>query len=38
LRATIGVPAFARHGDAGDHPAMIEGTTVTFEGVALEPA
>lgn len=38
LRATIGVPTFARHGEEGDHPAMNEGTTVTFEGVELDPA
>jgi hypothetical protein len=38
LRATIGVPTFSRHGEAGDVPAMSEGTTVTFEDVELEPA
>jgi hypothetical protein len=38
LRATIGVPTFSRHGDEGDTPAMNQGTTVTFEGVELEPA
>lgn len=35
LRATVGAPTFLRHGEEGEVPALSEGTTVTFEDVAL---
>ena len=35
LRATLGVPTFYRHGDPADGPALAEGPTVEFTGVAL---
>lgn len=35
LRATLGVPAFARHGEEGERPALAEGTEVVFEDVEL---
>ena len=35
LRATLGVPTFNRHGDPADGPALAEGATVEFTGVAL---
>ncbi|MGH3366456.1 MAG: iron transporter [Nocardioidaceae bacterium] len=38
LRAEIDAPTFRRHGEAGQDPALDEGTTVSFDGVRLEPA
>jgi hypothetical protein len=35
LRATLGDPTFARHGEAGEAPALDEGTRVEFEDVDL---
>lgn len=35
LRATLGVPAFARHGEEGERPALAEGAEVVFEDVEL---
>ena len=35
LRATLGAPSFARHGEQGDEPALSEGTEVEFEDVEL---
>ena len=35
LRATLGAPTFLRHGEAGERPALAEGTTVEFEDVEL---
>ena len=35
LRATLEAPGFRRHGEEGEHPALAEGVTVTFEDVAL---
>lgn len=36
LRATIGVPAFNRHGQESETPALTEGTTVEFKDVELD--
>ncbi len=35
LRATLGVPAFNRHGDQAEGPKLAEGTVVEFTGVEL---
>ncbi|WPU08609.1 iron transporter [Pseudarthrobacter oxydans] len=35
VRATLGVPAFNRHGEESDTPPLIEGTTVEFKDVEL---
>jgi len=35
LRATLGAPDFARHGEEGEQPALAEGTEVEFEHVEL---
>jgi hypothetical protein len=35
LRATLGAPAFLRHGDEAEGPALVEGTTVEFTDVEL---
>ena len=35
LRATLGVPAFNRHGEESETPALTEGTTVEFTDVEL---
>ncbi len=35
LRATLGEPTFARHGDEGEKPALAEGTEVEFKDVEL---
>ena len=35
LRATLGVPAFNRHGEESDTPALAKGTTVEFKDVEL---
>jgi hypothetical protein len=35
LRATLGAPDFARHGEQGEEPALAEGTEVEFEDVEL---
>lgn len=35
LRATLGVPNFNRHGEPAEGPALAEGATVEFTGVAL---
>lgn len=35
LRATLASPAFLRHGDENDEPALAEGATVTFENVEM---
>jgi hypothetical protein len=35
LRATLGVPEFNRHGEPAEGPALAEGATVEFTGVAL---
>jgi len=35
LRATLGAPAFNRHGEETETPALTEGTTVEFTGVEL---
>lgn len=37
LRATLGTPAFKRHGDPAEGPALAEGATVEFTDVALAP-
>lgn len=37
VRATLGVPAFNRHGEAAEQPPLTEGTTVEFEDVHLGP-
>jgi hypothetical protein len=36
LRATLGAPAFRRHGEQDEPPALSEGVTVTFEDVEIE--
>jgi hypothetical protein len=36
LRASIGAPAFRRHGEEQDAPALAEDATATFRGVRLE--
>ncbi|HET7532546.1 MAG TPA: iron transporter [Nocardioidaceae bacterium] len=35
LRATLGAPGFARHGEEGEQPALAEGAEVEFEDVEL---
>lgn len=35
LRATLGVPAFNRHGEESETPALAKGTTVEFTDVEL---
>ena len=35
LRATLGRPAFLRHGEKSEPPALDEGAEVSFEGVEL---
>lgn len=35
LRATLGSPSFARHGEEGEEPALVEGAEVEFEDVEL---
>ena len=35
LRANLGVPAFNRHGEEAETPALTEGATVEFTGVEL---
>lgn len=35
LRATLGTPAFNRHGAEGETPALVEGVTVEFTEVEL---
>jgi hypothetical protein len=35
LRANLGVPAFNRHGERAETPALTEGVTVDFPGVEL---
>ena len=35
LRATLGAPGFARHGEEGEEPPLSEGTEVEFENVEL---
>lgn len=35
LRATLGAPTFPRHGAEDEAPALVEGTTVEFKGIAL---
>jgi len=35
VRATLGIPDFNRHGEAGQTPALVEGATVEFEGAEL---
>jgi hypothetical protein len=35
LRATLGAPGFARHGEEGEKPALSEGAEVEFENVEL---
>lgn len=35
LRATLGVPAFNRHGEESETPALVKGTTVEFTNVEL---
>lgn len=35
LRATLGAPAFNRHGEEGETPALAEGVTVEFAEVEL---
>ena len=35
LRATLGSPTFARHGEEGEEPALAEGTELEFEDVDL---
>ncbi|MQA88162.1 MAG: hypothetical protein GEV03_26965 [Streptosporangiales bacterium] len=37
LRATLESPTFLRHGEKEEGPTLAEGTTVTFDGVELEP-
>jgi hypothetical protein len=36
LRATLEVPAFLRHGEEADGPALAEGAVVEFPDVQLE--
>ncbi|HSE10691.1 MAG TPA: iron transporter [Nocardioidaceae bacterium] len=36
LRATLGAPDFARHGEQGEVPALAEGAEVEFDGVELK--
>jgi hypothetical protein len=35
LRATLGAPDFAHHGEEGERPSLSEGTVVEFEDVEL---
>lgn len=35
LRATLGAPSFARHGEEGEEPPLSEGTEVEFQDVEL---
>lgn len=35
VRATLGVPAFNRHGEESDTPPLVKGTTVEFKDVEL---
>ena len=35
LRATLGVPAFNRHGEESETPALAKGATVEFKDVEL---
>ena len=35
LRATLGAPAFNRHGEESEGPALAEGVTVEFADVEL---
>lgn len=36
LRATVGVPAFRRHGEEAEGPALAQGARVEFRGVQID--